>query len=81
VGGGDLAGLRDYGLDDDGSSDVGGAGYGWVDGLDGGEEQAGGDSFGDMEWAGVAGGGDDAGGCAGTEDGGEWVAAWIAHGA
>ena len=64
-----VAGFGDDGLHDDGASDVGGAGYGWVDGLDGGEEQAGEDSGGDVEWAdargGGAGDGDDGTSCAG----------------
>ena len=68
VGGFDVAGFGDDSLYNDGASDVGGAGYGWVDGLDGGEEQAGEDSGGDVEWTDVRGGG------AGDRDGSRWRA-------
>ena len=64
VGGFDDTGFGDDGFDDDCALHVGGEGDGWVEGLDGGEELAGGDSLRDVEaCAGTGGSGDDVGAC------------------
>lgn len=45
----DFAGLVNGGGEDDGAFLVGGAGYGWVGGVDGGEEHAGGNAGGEAD--------------------------------